>query len=309
MISLSDALSKPRANQLHKTVVCLKGSSYPLLFGRFFARQFAQLQQTPLESLTMKAENSAVAMAGLQTSFLGQRRCYWLGSDQDLSKKQLEYWQRFLLQYSGPHTILFCTSTLPKKLSDSWQIIEFPDTVDARLFQKIAQITIGKSSSLSAALFKETKGISLDAAVMLTQYGVVVGKSEREFVKEWLPHMIVADTSLFALSQALFERKASLFFSLWKKVALQYSPPFWTMFWSEQMWRAYWYVLLQQKNKPTDAKKMGYRLPFSFLRYQWRNYSLAELQKAHALLYELEYRLKNGGSENQLDLFFSLFLT
>lgn len=309
MITLRDVLSKPPSRQLHKTVVCLKGASYPLLFGRFFARQFSQLQQIPLESLTMKTDNSALAMAGLQTSFLGQRRCYWLGSDQELSKKQLEYWQRFLLQYNGPHIILFCTSTIPKKMPDSWQIIELPDTVDARLFQKIAQVTIGKSSSLSAALFKETKGVSIDAAVMLTQYGVVVGKGEREFVKEWLPHMLVADTSLFALSQTLFERKASSFFSLWKKVALQYSPPFWTMFWSEQMWRAYWYVLLQRKNKPADAKKIGYRLPFSFLRYQWRNYSVEDFQKAHTLLYDIDYRLKNGGSEYQLDLFFSLFLT
>ena len=309
MITLSDVLSKPPNKQRHKTVVCLKGASYPLLFGRFFARHFAQLEEMSLESLTMKAENSAVAMAGLQTSFLGQECCYWLGSDQDLSKKRLEYWQQFLLQYNGPHTILFCTSTIPKKVPDSWQVSELPDTIDARLFQKIAQITIGKSSSISPALFKETKAINLDTAVMLVQYGVVVGRSEREFIKEWLPHMIVTDTSLFALSQALFERKASSFFLLWKKVVLHYSAPFWTMFWSEQMWRAYWYVSLQRKNRPVDAKKIGYRLPFSFLRHQWHNYSIEDLQKAHTLLYDIEYHLKNGGSEYQLDLFFSLFLT
>jgi DNA polymerase III delta subunit len=136
----------------------------------------------------------------------------------------------------------------------------------------------------------------------------VLGKGSAQFSRDWLPDMIVPELSLFSLSQALFDRKPSSFFKLWKQFSQKYSVPFWITFWSEQLWRAYCYVRLQKNGKEAEAKKIGYRLPFSFLNRSWRNYTLEELKTYHHLLYEIDYQVKNGGSAYALDLFYATML-
>jgi hypothetical protein len=86
-----------------------------------------------------------------------------------------------------------------------------------------------------------------------------------------------------------------------------YAPTFWANFWADQIWRAYVYCDLMKQQRHTDAKKVQYKLPFSFINRDWHRYDLAELRNAHHFLTTLDFRLKNGSSELGLEHFYSQF--
>jgi hypothetical protein len=115
--------------------------------------------------------------------------------------------------------------------------------------------------------------------------------------------------SMFNLSTYLFQKNGDKFFELWKRIAESYSAPFWVAFWSEQLWRASMFVTLNKQRKYNDARKIAFRLPFSFINRDWHNYSADELAAAHDFIYRLDGRLKNGGSDIGLDLFYAQFLS
>ncbi len=307
MMRLSSVLtSSPSKAAAAKSVICLKSSNYPLLFGRAFSMYYAEQLGLAFCYQSMQADNQSAAMAALQTSFLGSTSCYWLGSFDDLSKSKQKVWAEFFKKYTGPHTLIVFSSA--SFSAPDIETIELPDVVDGLLFQKIAQMLGQKKVSFQSPLFGQTNKISLDEAYLFVKYDGVLGKGSATFAKDWLPDMVVPEVSLFSLSQALFDRKASSFFRLWKQLAHRYAAPFWITFWSEQMWRAYHYILYQKKGKQLDAKKMGYRLPFSFLNRAWRNYTLEELKSYHHFLYDMDHHVKNGGSTHILDLFYAMVL-
>ena len=67
------------------------------------------------------------------------------------------------------------------------------------------------------------------------------------------------------------------------------------------------HIVMFQKNNIIDARKMSYRLPFSFIQKDWKNTSLNELSSLHSMIYDIEWRIKNGGSEEHFDLLFYTF--
>jgi hypothetical protein len=158
-------------------------------------------------------------------------------------------------------------------------------------------------------LFKLVRTVSLDTSILLIEYARLLGRNSQIFFQQWLPHIVVPDVSLFSLSQALFDKNARQFFTQWQRVSALYSPPFWVSFWSEQLWRACCYIYLQKNGKKDEAKKMCYRLPFSFIETTWRHYTIDELRYAHQLLYDIDYHLKQGGSEHGLELLYARFFT
>lgn len=74
------------------------------------------------------------------------------------------------------------------------------------------------------------------------------------------------------------------------------------------MWRAACYTQAMSSNDTQEARKIGYRLPFLYLKRDWKEYSLSELQRAHHALYRIDFALKNGESDLQIDTFFNAFL-
>ncbi len=290
-----------------KSVICLTASKYPLLFCQQFVRYLASACDREIVSSEIGVDNYAAVMASLQSTFLGQRSWYWLRSDDGLSSKAYQAWREYLLSYCGPNKLIFFTCKPIKKAPSSWCIICLPDQVERSIFPLISQIAGIKRTIIDSDLYKNQKSISLDTAVLLTQYGTLAGNNWKQFCNQWLSELVLPETSLFVLSQALFGRRVKLFFTQWKQLVHSYAPQFWIAFWSEQLWRAYCYVRLQKAGKYADAKKIGYRLPFSFLNRDWRNYSLRELCEAHHFLYGVDFHLKNGGNEVGLDLFYAKF--
>ena len=293
---------------LKKPVICLTGSSYPLLFGRAFAQKGADSLGCTFSYQNMQCDKPTDVMASLRTTFLGHKHCYWLGSFDNVAKKQQQAWLSFLAEYDGPHTLLFFGQNLLKNKQKNWSTLSLPTDVSLAFFQDLALFFGTKKASFEQLLFRQSEKVTLDMAYLLLQYAYVVGQNSKQFGQDWLPDMILPDISLFALSEALFDQNKSAFFSRWRQLARRYSVPFWTTFWSEQLWRAHAYVRFQKLKKVSEAKKIGYRLPFSFLNRTWRNYSLDRLKKAHHFLYEIDHQVKNGGESFALDLFYATFL-
>jgi hypothetical protein len=289
-------------------VICLQSTEYPLLFCRAFIRFISTQCNMPIIPQEMDAEHISHVMALLQTTFLGQSSWYWLHADALLSKSASDSWDAFLRDYKGPNKIIFCSTKPLTKPPSSWFVIQLPSCVDQSLFADIMVMLGIQQSLFGNHLFKVVQKLSLDNAVMLASYAQILGKNTQTFFTTWLPHLIIPETSLFSLSQALFARKSKQFFALWKTMSAMYPVQFWISFWSEQFWRAYCYIRLQKAGKPLEAKKIGYRLPFLFLNNLWRNYSMAELQQTHAKLYEIDFYLKQGGNEDRIELLYAQFL-
>jgi hypothetical protein len=64
------------------------------------------------------------------------------------------------------------------------------------------------------------------------------------------------------------------------------------------------YIEYASQGDYAEAKKVGYKLPFSFIQRDWKNHSIEELKQAHQGIYELDYRIKNGGDESFLEHFY-----
>jgi hypothetical protein len=290
------------------SVICIRAVEYPPLFCRALIRYFSQLAQQPIISYDREYDQHVDHMASLQTTFLGTTCWYWLHADIGMTKKTADEWLAFLHHYKGPHTLIFCTTQALEKIPTQWQVLQLPITLDRPTLRRLTPIIGTHVAQWEEALFKMVPTIPLDTAILLDHYAQLVGKKSELFVTTWLGQLVTPEISLFSLSQALFGRNAAQFFRYWKHLKGLYAVQFWISFWSEQLWRAYCYIRLQKSGQIADAKKIGYRLPFSFLKGQWRTVSLQELTTAHAFLYELDYHCKHGGSEEYLELFYARFL-
>jgi hypothetical protein len=148
--------------------------------------------------------------------------------------------------------------------------------------------------------------MSVDAACLLIRYGMLLGSSVDQFLSQWLPQLISPEQSLFIVSQLLFAKDAKAFFHYWTSIKSEYPDIFWTVYFSEQMWRAAQFV--EAATKKSDVKALSFRLPFSFIKKDWQKTSVLELSKAHQALYEVDHALKNGHGTYSLDLFCLQFL-
>jgi len=296
-------------DQIQKTinaapVICFQAAAYPLLFCRQLIAHCARIGSQEIVSSSMAAENHAATMASLQTTFLGNESWYWLGSDEGLSKKVSDAWHAYLSGYKGPNKLFFFT-TSSMKSTKSRIVVPLPTTVNYELFLTLSTMMGNQLEPFADQIYRFHKEIPLEMAVLLIQYAGLVGKNGNLFVEEWLHKLLVPEQSLFSLSQALFAKQSRSFFRQWKQIGPTYGAPFWVAFWAEQFWQAYAYVRLHKAGKGAEANRVAYRLPFSFKNRDWRTHSLQTLQQAHHRLYEIDFHLKNGGSDSALELFFT----
>lgn len=290
-------------------VLCLQADGYPILLCQHIISHLSKIGKQEIVSLPMSGDSTAPLMAALQTEFLGQRSIYWLHADESLSKKNYDLWLDFLRSYSGPHAIIFCATKPLSNTPSNWMTVPLPAEVDISLFKLLASTLDLKNTQFIDQIFQSVRYMPPDTALLLCQYGKLVGRNTASFTTDWLPSLVVPEQSLFNLSQALFGKKAKSFYLQWKQFEGMYPLQFWLTFWSEQIWRAYCYVRLQRAGKILAAKKIGYRLPFSFLNKDWRLHSLQKLADAHRQIYSLDYHIKQGGKEHHLELLYNNFFS
>ena len=290
----------------NKSVILLQLKKYsPLLFYKIL-KNFEKQLHVELKKIDIDQDLSFIQKE-LQTTFLGQTFIYWF-SDISLinSKKKKSDFLSYISSYQGPHKIIGCIDDQEIVDPIDGQIIKFLEyyTADQALQlhflyeeQKVAVISyfLGK-------LYRYRKQYSIDELCILLEYSSLLGKNIDQFFQEWLDEIVSSDISLYAVSQYFFEKNPKKFFELFNQVRHIYSDPFWTSFFSEQLFKAYLFVS-HKGQVPPEQKQMTFGLPFSFMKLDWKHHKKESLQRAHQKIYEVDISIKSGGNGMELDLF------
>lgn len=292
-------------------LVTLVVKEYPAHFFAFWRMRLKQ--KNPSLSITV-LDHATITVAALQqqleTSFLGMRTYYWLGIIPTPTTAEGARLLEYLFQYRGPNTVIAIFNDAAQLRGRYYT--EVPATIAVQGLSQIAPY-VGVSTASVQKLMTHIVGfgdqLALDSALLLLQYAHVLGTNSERFCAEWAPHILSLPVSLFLLSQYFFAKKSNLFFSCWQRVMHEYSDAFWTTYWSEQLWRAAIYCALKQDKKESEAKHISYRLPFSFINTDWRNYTIDECKKAHQFLYAYDHHLKTHTAVANFELFYAKFFT
>ena len=285
--------------------------TYPLLFFASLLKRVDQLL-AKITRLDVQEGAKQQVIAQLETSFLGSKQFFWLGDISSLSVKEQQWWREYLASYVGPNTILYSVNEQDAIKEANGRAILLPEKVTARISRSLFKFLMGRLQPMDERrldeLFMQTDFLELDASCLLFEYLQLLGQNTSLFLKKWLHRLVVPQASLFRLSQSLFAQQAMPFMRQWTQVKDYYPDQFWIAYWSEQFWRALWYCHFMQQKKVAQAKKIGYRLPFSFLQKDYRRYDTAFLKEMHRACYLLDDMLKHGGDSIGLDILLYRFL-
>lgn len=290
-------------------VVGFRGTSCPFLF---FNRLFVFLKQKGVVSVDfLQTKDSTEVQKTLQQSFLGATSFYWLGDMGPVTKsrkKNTTLSVEQLARYTGPHRIAFFLSdehTLSYAAEKKMTVITVEPMVNRGLMQDLVSFfertKKGKDGSF---LFGTVHEFILDTACVLMDYLDVTSTRASGDLAAYVLALAEPEASLLSLSRAFFAKEEQTFFDLWKRFHDEFPPVFWVTYWSEQLWRAYFTVSFLRKKKMAEARKMAFRLPFSFVRADWQNCSCKELLHAYKFLYTSDVALKKGSTFCTLDLFY-----
>lgn len=289
-------------------VFAFVGTSYP---ASFFSLLFRVIRSsdTSFHFINLEDASKVHVRGNFETSFLGSSSRYWLGDLSSLSSSACQEWHDYAFAYKGPNTLIFFTTNHIKIVPKEWQVIMLPEVCDGSVFHSLFEL-IEKSGSSERDFLRELTlrypTLAFDVTCMMMHYASLVGQGSGEFFSSWADELVITQESLFALSQSFFAKNGTKFFKQWARFSTHFSPQFWVAYWSEQLWRAHSFIPLDDKGS-SEARFIAARLPFSFTKYDWRNYTKNELKAAHHYVYGMDYALKNNSSVEVLDLFFSFF--
>lgn len=295
--------------ELQKTpVVFFTAHQYPVLFCSEFLHHLKSVSPQTVTTFSMQTFDWQQFESMLRTSFLGQLQTIWLGDLSLLSAVQRKKVIQFLSEYNGPHKVM-CFASQKELLAGTSAFIDLDEPLQKADLDTVFQYFYGTDAESFIKMVKQNyKTMSLDRVLLLAHYSSVLGGKTERFMQQWYEKIILPEESLFTLTQAFFARKRDLFFRSWIGLQDAYAGPFWTTFWSEQLWRAYHVVNFMKSNQLTQAKQMSYRLPFSFMQRDWKTVNVQELQRAHHFLYTVDRAVKLGGSLLGLETFYHKFL-
>jgi hypothetical protein len=181
-------------------------------------------------------------------------------------------------------------------------VIYIGDVVDYEVVIRIVNLLCAKYSSKKiervSFLVKKIGCFPLDFVSILTRYFDLVKVSDLKCFESYFLKMFsyFEHSSLFDLSKFFFSYKRDLFFSLWSKLRDDYSIVFWITYWSEQIWKAYNFVILLHDKKIAEAKKTGFGLPYTFLKNDYKNFSKNYLSFLYGQMYKIDGKFKQGTS-------------
>ena len=306
LISLSSLSAPAKGPAFHS--VCFAASEYPALF---FARLWQHMkdQKVLIKPFLVEELEWAQIESRLTMSFLGQVETLWLGNISLLESTIKKRLITFLEQYHGPHCVLYFLETVDSSKNNQSAIdLNFPLNISDQEFLYTSLLNISQSNFIKSINAVTYKKLSLDQVCLLAGYMKCLGGGFGVFIEQWFSRIIKPEESLFTLAQYFFSKKRSEFFKIWLLLKDEYAGPFWTTFWSEQLWRAHHVVMFRKAGNFAQAKQMEARLPFSFLQKDWKQFSDNELLQAHDAIYALDYAFKNSASEYGIELFYHQFM-
>jgi len=279
-------------------VIVLKGYEYTPLF---FSQLLEKIKQDSGQAVKVIAHDTDLVdlFSQLSTSFLGTTAVYWLGEISNYRPTDQKKLQSFLQSYQGPHLIMLYVSEKNTLEPQYGLIVQMEKEYSYDGVKAISALYPEQDFSgivyFLRLLFQKKRLYGLEELALLLQYQTVLGKNQDLFFEQWFSKISVDDYSLFQVSELFFAKKNLQFVEYWNSIYDQYSEMFWVSFWSDQLFKAYFFISQMQKNKIV-AKNETYGLPFSFLKVDWKKHNLAELQACHQKIYHIDNSLKNGAS-------------
>ena len=301
-------ISDPFALFKESRVIILRGEVYPALFVHALLQKLVRIGDSNPVVLDLSTAPIGEQLLQLSTSFLGHSSRYWLGDTSQLSPKAGAQLAVFVEHYQGENYIIFfaqqalkgssvATVTLPEKITQVAMhdlLALYPQEQQKRCQQFIKP------------LFKRVDTLTLEQAILLLNYASVLGVNREVFLDQWLDLLVKPEESLFELSGLLLARDVR-FWCQWSRVRELYEFPFWVSYFGDLFFRAYYYGQYRKNNQLTEAKKIGYRLPFSFIQRDWQKIDYELLRLAHDKLNTIDFQLKNGATPVVLDGVFVQF--
>jgi len=293
-------------------VICFSGYNYPIFL---FRTLFTFLKEKDAETLSLLTiETKKQLWESLEQCFLGGTSFYWLGNITQTIKKAPDLIEVLSL-YRGPHSIAFFLPDDYKISVSARKRMTMVDMTNACASNDVLKLLAFFDINLTQNKFdvlldviKNSDTLSLDNACILFHYLSVTSVRLLGLLRKNLAAIISPERSLFSLSSAFFKKQERTFFSLWLECCNDYTIPFWTVYWSEQVWRAYYVVTFLKQNNFPAARRFAFRLPSSFIRYDWRNCNLSQLRGAYQMLYDIDFAFKTGSSVTQGSTLYSLDL-
>lgn len=293
-------------------VILFQAASYaPIFFGQL-TESIKSSIDTPFSIIDPTISDFAYR-SQLETSFLGMQSIFWLGDCSNLKPKQKADLLKYLADYQGPHIVLFFLDT-KTELADlqGCKTIVVKDKFfveDCKgLWLTDTPQQIQKNNLFIQQLYTIKNSFLLDELCLLKKYQQLITTNSKEFYDSWVSKLVVPDSSLFTLSQLLFEKNEDAFFKAWLAISPLYSEMFWITFFSDQVYRAYFFIATTSQEQFALAKQISYGLSFSFTKQTYRQYQLLELQQLHDALYQVDTGLKNGAHRYTIDhLLFDFF--
>lgn len=316
-IILSEFLGPVKIHEINKPVIYFKGNNYSFLFFSLLFKKINIINNKSIKFIDIIDGELNSIKSHTEQTFLGTASFYWLGNISEFGDKKSKDMLEYLHVYQGPNILgAFINQDLINADINQYQdkyVIECDDIRDITQLKKFLILWPEASHKtillfMQKALLKYNK-LSLDQLCMLVNYSIVIGSKSNDFLENWADKILVPDYSLFQLSKFFFAKDAISFFKYWNLIEHDYAPVFWVSFWSEQIFRALNFIVLQKNGKNVEAKQMAFKLPFSFIQQDWKKISHIELHNAHQFIYLTDYNLKNGCSEILLDLFYAKFFT
>ncbi len=293
--------------------ICFRGDEFnPLFFNTLFSHlEKNALLPYPKTRLDLTTTDKKTVFATLNQSILGNCAVFWLSNilHEGTEKSKQDIFS-LLLNYQGPHHII---SFLPKDAKVSpgktVTIIDMQTDIDQPtielLFAFLKHNIQDKKIDLIKRMLKETKTLPIDTACMLINYLELVNIRHLNDLASHLAHITQTQPSLNQLSEYFFTTNAQGFFSLWTTVEKEYPEMFWLSFWSEQFWKAHHVITYLKKNDFINAKRMSFRLPYSFINTHWKKFTQQELRLLYNHIYLIDMKIKRGGSSDAaLNFFF-----
>lgn len=283
-------------------VTCFLSNSFPYQFMRKLLQKIEvdKILSIPRSRVQFSTQEVKTLLPLLQQTVLGQASFFWLGDVGDgFTTKNRDALLAGLNGYVGENRIALFVQEVPAK--NLLHTIQLPVDITAADGMALAKIFAPKTlanapkRSVIEALLNQNQQIPLNLFItILDSIELVHVKNLPDFVC-YLRPLLPLSGELSNLSQAFFKRDCS-FFRTWSNISNEYPPIFWLSFWHDQWWRAFHVITFAQQKNIILAKKMGFKLPYSFIIRDWQNYQKEYFQKLLAQLYTIDYNIKRGHS-------------
>lgn len=294
-----------------RQTLCFTSNEYPAaFFGALFGHlQGSNLLVSGLQRVDIVGRDKREVYGLLSQSMLGAQSFFLLGniSDERESKAAAAF-KQYACSYQGPHSLAFFIATADLPPQSQATVVQLPAMLDQHEFILLARwlghVDIERKAGIFEPLFYARK-LLLNLCIALIDYVALGSLKHKDAFTAYLQALYVPEASLQQLAECFFAKREKDFFVLWNKVHQEYPPIFWVLFWTEQLWRGLHVAQFMQQKQFVLAKKMSFRLPYSFINKDWQRVQVNELVRGYEFLYQIDYAIKTGSTFCSQDLFFA----